>query len=443
MKNSFILLSLVVLFTISAKAQETKEISNDSIQKSLTDLKKAVDVMKRIKIGGWIQAQLQFADSSGQQSYDGGNFSANTDKRFMIRRGRVRFAYENQNSMYVLQVNLTERGINVADIFAKVTDPWTKWFSLQVGLFNRPFGFEVQQSSADRETPERSRYTQILLQNERDMGAALMIEAPKKSKFYGLKFTGGFFNGVGIPSNGDYNNPTAGKQFVNDYDVFKDFIGRLNYSKSLKEDKIKFGVGLSHYNGAIRQFNNTVYSKTQTDSTGLLKWVAQDSTNMDLKGKGAAKIYYGADAQFSVKSKIGTTTLRVEYMFGQQPGTASSSTSQAFEQKTSTYIRNFNAYSAVLVQRIGKSKHELAVKYSVYDPNTKVAGDAIGKTGSGFNTTDLAYTDIGFGYVNYFNDYIKFMVYYNMVNNELTKNINGYRKDLKDNVLTLRMQVRF
>lgn len=443
MKKRFILLSVIVLFTIASKAQETKEISNDSIQKSLTDLKKAVDVMKRIKTSGWIQAQLQFADSSGQQSYDGGNFSANVDKRFMIRRGRVKFTYQNQNSEYVLQVNLTERGINVADIYAKVTDPWTKWISLQVGLFNRPFGFEVQQSSSDRETPERSRYTQILLQNERDMGAALMIEAPKKSKLYGLKFTGGFFNGVGIPSNGDYNNPTAGKQFVNDYDVFKDFIGRLNYNKSLKEDKIKFGVGVSHYNGAIRQFNNTVYSKTQTDSTGLLKWVAQDSTNMDLKGKGAAKIYYGADAQFSIKSKIGTSTLRVEYMFGQQPGTASSSTSQAFEQKTATYIRKFSAYSAVLVQRIGKTKHELAVKYSVYDPNTKIAGDVIGKTGSGFNTTDLAYTDIGFGYINYFNDHIKFMIYYNLVTNETTKGISGFSKDLKDNVLTLRMQVRF
>lgn len=35
------------------------------------------------------------------------------------------------------------------------------------------------------------------------------------------------------------------------------------------------------------------------------------------------------------------------------------------------------------------------------------------------------------------------MIYYNMVKNELTKGINGYSKDLKDNVLTLRVQVRF
>lgn len=422
-------------------SQETKDITNDSIQKSLNDIKKTLEVIKRVKINGWIQAQLQFADSSGQQSFDGGNFAANADKRFMIRRGRIKFTYQHQTSEYVLQVNLTERGINVADIYAKLTDPWTKWISIQAGLFNRPFGFEVQQSSADRETPERSRYTQTLLQNERDMGAALMIEAPKKSKLHGLKFTGGFFNGVGIPSNGDYNNPT--KPFVNDFDVFKDFIGRLNYGKSLKDDKIKFGVGVSHYNGAIRQFNNTVYSKTETDTTGVLKWIASDSTKTNLKGKGAAKIYYGADAQLSVKSKIGTTTVRVEYMFGQQPGTSSSSVSQAFEPKTATYIRNFKAYSAVLVQRIGKTKHELAVKYSVYDPNTKVTGDDIGKAGSGFNTTDLAYTDIGFGYINYFNDNIKFMIYYNLVKNETTKSINGYSKDLKDNVFTIRMQVRF
>ncbi len=443
MKNTIILLFTIVIFTNRLGAQEKKEISNDSIQKSLIDLKKAVDVIKKLKISGWIQAQLQFADSAGQQSFDGGNFAANNDKRFMIRRGRVRFAYENQHSMYVLQVNLTERGINVADIFAKVTDPWTKWVSLQVGLMNRPFGFEVQQSSADRETPERSRYTQTLLQNERDMGGMIIVEAPKKSKLFGLKIAGGFFNGTGIPSNGDYNNPTAGKVFVNDYDVYKDFIGRINYAKSLKDDKVKFGVGVSYYNGAIRQSNNVIYEKTTTDTSGILKWQASDTTNAILKGKGAGKIYYGVDAQVSIKSVIGTTTLRAEYMMGQQPGTSASSVSQAFEQTGATYIRNFNAYSVVFVQRIAKTKHEIALKYSFYDPNTKVNASDIGNAGSLFTATDIAYTDIGFGYINYFNDHIKFMIYYNVVTNENTKNLSKYSKDLKDNVLTLRMQVRF
>lgn len=432
---------LVVLFFVSnvVYAQEAQPVSNDSLLKSYNALKKDLDVLKRLKVSGWIQAQLQFADSSGQQSFEGGNFAPNVDKRFMIRRGRIRFAYTHQNSDYVLQINLTERGINLTDFFAKVTDPWTKWVALQVGLFNRPFGFEVQQSSADRETPERSRFTQVLLPNERDMGAMLVVEAPKKSALYGLKVTGGFFNGTGIPSNGDYYT----KPFVNDFDVFKDFMGRMSYNKALKEDKVKFGLGLSHYNGAVRQFNNIVYQKIQKDSTGTEHWVAEDSTKNVLRGKGAKRIYYGADAQFSVKSVIGTTTIRAEYAFGVQPGTSATSTSPAFEPKTATYIRSVSGYYVYFVQRIMKSKHEIAVKYSVYDPNTKIAGNTIGKAGSGFNATDLQYTELGFAYVNYFNDNIKFMLYYNLVTNETSKNLFGYRKDLKDNVFTLRMQYRF
>jgi hypothetical protein len=439
MKAFLNLLFISFLIPFSSLAQDNPAVSNDSLQKSLLSLKKDMDVFKRLKISGWLQAQVQFADSSGQQSFDGGNFAPNVDKRFMIRRGRVRFGYTHQNSEYVLQINLTERGINLTDFFAKVTDPWTKWFALQAGLFNRPFGFEIQQSSADRETPERSRYTQVLLPNERDMGAMLVIEAPKKSEFYGLRISGGFFNGTGIPSNGDYYT----KPFVNDFDVFKDFIGRAAYVKTTKNEKIKFGVGLSHYNGAVRQYNNTVYNSISKDDTGLTHWFAADSTTASPKGKGAKRVYYGADAQFSVKSVIGTTTLRGEFISGTQPGTSATSTSPAFEPKTSTYIRHFNGYYAYFVQRILKSKHEVVVKYSVYDPNTKVAGDAIGLAGSGFNTTDLKYTDLGLGYVNYFNENIKFMVYYNLVKNETTKSITGFSKDLKDNVFTVRMQVRF
>jgi phosphate-selective porin len=72
-----------------------------------------------------------------------------------------------------------------------------------------------------------------------------------------------------------------------------------------------------------------------------------------------------------------------------------------------------------------------------------VAGNDIGKAGSGLTATDLSYSELGLGYVNYFNDNIKFMFFYNLVQNETSKNLFGYGKDLKDNVLTLRMQVRF
>src|SRR5258708_5858916 len=101
MKKLILMVSMLVMATSgNLLAQDTKTITNDSIQKSLASLKKDLDLLKKLKINGWIQAQLQFADSSGQQSYDGGNFAPNSDKRFMIRRGRFKFTYANQLSEY-------------------------------------------------------------------------------------------------------------------------------------------------------------------------------------------------------------------------------------------------------------------------------------------------------------------------------------------------------
>jgi hypothetical protein len=46
------------------------------------------------------------------------------------------------------------------------------------------------------------------------------------------------------------------------------------------------------------------------------------------------------------------------------------------------------------------------------------------------------------GYVNNMTENIKLVVYYAKVWNETTQ-LNGYISDIKDNVLTLRMQFRF
>ena len=55
---------------------------------------------------------------------------------------------------------------------------------------------------------------------------------------------------------------------------------------------------------------------------------------------------------------------------------------------------------------------------------------------------DIKYTCIGVGYNIAITEQVKFMLHYNMVHNEITK-IKGYTYDLKDNVLTVRMQYRF
>jgi hypothetical protein len=431
--------------------------SQDStLYKKVNELKTEVDKLKNLKISGWVQAQVQFADSVGVANFDGGAFGAKSDKRFMIRRGRIKFTYNGKNSQYVFQVNGTERGFNLTEIYCSFIDPWSKSFSVVAGVMNRPFGFEIDQSSANRESPERSRYTQILMPNERDLGAKIVF-APQKegkmSKLYGLRLDAGFYNGQGVYVPGTttpsgFPTGTTPVLGVNEFDYKKDFIGRLSYYKDLKGDKVRMGIGASHYNGGIINQSNLVYNKIEKDAAGILQWKAADSTST-LKGKITGRIYFGGEFFVSVKSTIGTTTIRGEYITGKQPGT-SSSTSSPFILPSSTtmYQRNFDGMYAYFIQRIGKSKHEILVKYEWYDPNTDVqAKDLLGSTKNKFTSADIKYTQLGLGYNYYLDEHVKFMVYYNIITNEVTGDgkmgIKGFTKDIPDNILTVRMTYKF
>lgn len=440
MKNILFLPFLLLSVSLNAQETPTTTVSNDSLLKNFNSLKKDFEVIKNLKITGWVQAQYQHADTAGAKGYDGGDFLPNTDNRFMIRRGRVKFTYTQKNTMFVLQLNGTERGVNLVEIFGKYSDPWSHAFSITAGVMNRPFGFEIQQSSADRETPERSRYIQVLVPNERDCGAMISYQPQKGKKLFGLKVDAGLFNGTGIAVPGTTSLNQSG---VTDFDYIKDFIGRIHYSKSLKDDKIKFGVGFSHYNGGYVIQNNKIYNSIVKDTAGNMVWKIADTVNKNYRNTKAPRIYYGAEFQFSVTSLIGTTTLRGEYVTGTQSGKDVDSKSPASLPSSTgaIYIRNFNAGNAYLVQRIGKTKHEIAIKYEWFDPNSKIsAADLNGK--NGMKEGEIKYTMLGFGYNLYLTQNVKFMVYYNMVSNEIAK-VAGYTRDLKDDIFTIRMQYRF
>ncbi|MBI3235339.1 MAG: hypothetical protein HYZ42_15105 [Bacteroidetes bacterium] len=239
----------------------------DSIGKELSRVSDELAVLKRLKVTGWIQSQYQHADAFNVFQVAGGNpssinangssTSANTNDRFFIRRGRVKFTYENEFSTYVLQIDATERAVGLRDIYVKFTDPWLETFSLTTGMQNRPFGYEIQQSSQVRETPERSRFTQILLPNERDIGAMLTIQLPKSSPLHFLKLDAGMFNGTGI---------------FYEYDKKKDFIGRLSGNNSSKNESFSVGYGVSYYNGWARQATRNIYKNYITDTAGVKRF---------------------------------------------------------------------------------------------------------------------------------------------------------------------------
>lgn len=412
----------------------------DSLNKKTEHLSKDVEALKNLKVNGWIQAQYQWTQSNGAKTYDGGDFLPNSNNRFMIRRGRIKFTYTQKWTLYVLQINATERGMNLVDLYGVVKDPWTKQFALTAGVMNRPFGFEIQQSSAVRETPERSRFTQVLLPNERDLGAMLTFQPTKGKKLYGLKVDAGFYNGTGIAVPGTTSLNGAG---VVDFDKYKDFIGHVVYQRTGKSEKFQYGFGGSYYNGGIVYQSNQVYSTVAKDSTGITRWVASDTTGTTFKGGRSPREYYDVEFQFSVNSKLGKTTLRSEYVFGNQTGTQKTTKSaSSLSTETASYIRPFDGFYTYLIQRIGKTKHEVAVKYEWYDPNTKLSSKDF-VAGTAMKDSELKYTMLGLGYSYYFDDNVKFMLYYNMVRNETAAGITGFDKDLKDDVFTVRMQYRF
>ncbi len=431
MKKQFILKTLVLalLFNVTGllRAQEVQISKEDSVAAELDQVKTDVTALKKLKISGYVQAQFQTADSMGISSFAGGNFATNTDKRFMVRRGRLKATYDNGINSLVIQVDATEKGMALKDAYLKITDPWTKAVSLTAGVFDRPFGFEISYSSSVRESPERSRLFQTIFPGERDLGAKITIQGPKSSKWNFLKIEGGLFNGTGGGAS--------------DFDYKKDFIGNIGINKTTKNEKINYAVRASYYNGGYRQPTKYIYNNIETLTNGNVGFVVDsNSTN---KGKIARREYIGADAQINIDFPFGLTSIRGEYIRGDQPGTSLTTSGPSAEPTTDTYIRKFNGAYFYFLQNILKTRHQLVLKYDWYDPNTGVSGDEIGKSGSKLSKTDLKYTTIGIGWVYHWDTNVKITAYYDLVKNETSKNLTGYSKDLKDNVFTLRIQYKF
>lgn len=387
---------------------------------------------KLLKISGYVQAQYQVADTAGISSFAGGNFGKGTDNRFMVRRGRVKFAYNNEFSQAVLQIDITEKGLGIKDAYVSVTEPWLKTVSLTGGVFDRPFGYEISYSSSVRETPERSRIYQTLFPGERDLGGKLSLQAPKNSSWNLLKLEVGLLNG---------NGPNV------ETDAYKDISGRLSVNKTSSNKKFSWGLGSSYYIGGFSAKTDSLYtSKKVNEQSVFVKDSIAHGSKLDRE-------YIGLDGQVSMDWWLGKTQIRAEYLLGTQTGTEKSTSSLTAAINADAYTRNFEGYYVYFIQNIFKTPLQAVVKYDVYDPNVQVAGNTIGLAApTGYKKTgeaDIKYATLGIGLNYQWNKHLKIMAYYDMVTNETTINSNhgstlkDLSKDRKDNVFTLRVQYKF
>ncbi len=433
--SMFLAFAFILSYQLNAQRYLTDIDSSFFIKDTVRPIIKRFE---NIIISAYMQPQFQVAESDGAPSYAGGNFSEHSQTRFMLRRARARIDYlikskENfPQALFSFQIDATERGVIVRDMYARLFETKKNNFSVTAGLFARPFGFEVNLSSSARETPERGRMSQILMPSERDLGVMISFEPQNKAHRLSLvKFDAGFFNGQGLSG-------------TTDFDDHKDFISRLAIKPYSLNKKLLLSGGLSLLLGGWQNGTKYVY-ESGTASNGDKIFVVDSS--IENLGSSAPRHYYGGDMQFKIRHGWGETELRAEHWFGTQPGTAVSTSNpgtipSANGQPLPTYVRHFNGSFFYFLQNIINSKHQLLLKYDWYDPNTDVQKEEIGKPGTNLTVADIKFSTLGMGYVYHFNTQIKLVLYYDLVKNEETQ-IPGYTEDLKDNILTCRLQFRF
>ena len=392
---------------------------------------------QRFVVSGYMQPQWELGQQAavlrvGKSRED---YQDDTYNRVGIRRGRIKFLYDDGNlGSGGFQFNVIDKpGINgaqvqIKELYLNVKAPWNKLSSLQAGVFNRPFGFEVNYSTASIESPERAMIITRLLPDECDLGGMVVLRPDKYSPLNFMYFQGGLFAGNGI-------NPET--------DNRKDFIGQLVANKSFGKN-LNLGLGISYYYGGVYQTNDSVY--TMQDDAFLL------NVSSDNKGAYAKREYIGFDAQIKYKSILGLTQLRGEYVFGTQPGSATNNCSPSrarlplFED---TYVRPFSGGYLMLVQDIGKSPFSAVVKYDLYDPNSALKGNQIGVADTFTGIADIQYSTLGAGLYWQITPDIRTTLYYEFITNERTTALanhdfmKDYAVDRNDNLLTFRIQYKF
>lgn len=412
-KIALTIASALCLLNTAVSAQEQDSISlPEQNARKISILENDFGKWGQLKISGYLQGQWQLAESQGVAAFgDGGSFPKNSDNRFMIRRGRIKFTYTNGIVQVVLQPDFTEKGVKIKDVYIAVTSK-DKIVGGQLGIFDRPFGYEISYSSSLRESPERSRVFLSLFPDERDAGAMLNL------KYGEFTLNAGAFNGNGVAS---------------ETDSYKDFIGRVAWLKTMSSARV--GIAASYYHGRVLNTTEAHYSYVKNEG-----FVRVDNAT----GTGQIRQYYGVGAQYLQQWGAGTTNLRAEFLWGRQPGTAKANNapSGGIASGSDLYLRSFAGGYAILVQDIGLSKHSLVLKYDYYDPNTMVSGNQIGAQ-AGTGAADIAYSTFGVGYLFRWNANLRLMAYYDMVDNEHTDNLEGFDTRIKQNVLTIRAQVKF
>lgn len=302
------------------------------LEEQFLEAKATLDKLAKIHLGGYAQGRFEWHQDAYPGLKPDGKPAETT--MFLVRRARLKATVDAQWTQFVLQIDATGKGVALKDAEATFIEPWTPLhLRLTAGQFKWPFGYEVVQSSGDREMPERSRVVRALFPGERDRGLRV------QGRWEWLRFSAALVNGNGT------EDAVYG---VNDQNGWKDLVGRVG------ADFGYVAFGFSGWGGgeSLKTTAATATAPAAFDRFGPLR--------------------VGADVQGYVDvPMLGGLALKGEVIFARDEHLG-------FGAAPRDPAKDVNAlgWSALAVQNIGDFVAAIA-RLDDYDPNLAKAGDRV------------------------------------------------------------------
>jgi hypothetical protein len=377
------------------------------MDEAIKELQTDRDQMKKMKISGYIQ--MNFEKSEAENGFAADPYDASDDikSRFRLRRSRLKFTYSESFGRMVVQADFSNAKIELKDAYFEFDEPWLRMMSLRFGVFNRP-NYEVEYSSSQRESVERSAVIRALYPGERDLGAMLTI-APED--LFSLQIAA--FNNTQLGTFSQ-SNPNYGSEPLY-------FMGRLTKSFALGE--IGLDLGAHARVGNVRLNTNKVI---ESDSPTAGSAAVVDSTTYKV-GDAVGKNWFGVEAQLYY-DLLGGMKILGEYIMGSDVNQLSTAA-----VPSPARLRDFSGWYVMLVKNLG-TDFQFAVKYDSYAANSALDYESIN------TASELTRSTLGVGLHNYTFENVRLTLWYDMNSWKTNGTLDS---DPIDNLMTFRAQYKF
>jgi hypothetical protein len=384
-------------------------------------------------ISGYVQAQLEKSAISEDQRLQGGA-PINQD-RFLVRRGRLRVDRRWDLAAVAVEFDgSTTRGpffgvrrAEASLIYAG--NPATgepPLLTLTAGLSEIPFGHELVESSRFRWFMERSTSSLAFFPGEPDVGIRL------QGGFKFVRYALAVLNGE--PLNDRAGQGTGGREF----NAAKDLVARVGVDSG--ESQLRFAGGVSFlegkgfHPGTDATKGSVVWQDANENSivdTGELRATPDVAATPSLNFRRWA---LGADLRVTLRTVLGLSRFAGE-IYAASNLDRGLFFADPYAPGSTGDIRHVGWY-AYFLQDLGRYA-VAGLRADVYDPNSDVLDKRAGKLVPADQTITTVSPIVG----AVLPDRARLLIQYDIVRDHLARDARGVPVDLKNNLLTVRLQV--